>query len=275
MRDQPEILLVGAGGPLGVALAEELARAGGRHLATGRRGPVPLDVSDRAAVSELLRAAAPRAIVYLANPTALDAGRAQAAVADLSALITEASRFGAERFVLTSSAAVYGDQWTRPVRESDELAGRSDYALLKVHSERAMRDAADRAGLSAVALRIFNVYGPSFQRSLINRVIDGPPPTMRVTSSFVRDYVHSRDVARAIALALARNDVVGAVNVGSGHPLDNLTLVGQLPEDRFIVGDDAGEPSFSVADTDLASATLGFRAQIDVRDVLRTGRLDR
>lgn len=268
-----DILLIGAGGPIGRALERLLHTAGKTVVSTTRTsGTRPLDVDDRVRVREVLSALRPRTVVYLVNPhlpasaTTSDVDAAIAATAHTAA---EAAAAGAGRFVFASSGAVYGDMRREPLQEDAPLDGAGAYAALKIGSESAIYEVTDPA-MSVISARIFNVYGPGCDMSLINRLRDGPMPNMYRTASFVRDYVEVGDVASALQAAiLTERDDIGAVNIGTGRAVDNLMLMSAVPPDRYRAADAPNLHSFSVADPSYAASALGWRARTDVLDALR------
>lgn len=112
-------------------------------------------------------------------------------------------------------------------RESKRPSLSSVYALSKFYQERLCLVSARAYGISAVALRLFNVYGP-FQ-ALSNpytgvlaifaaRLLNGQPPLINEDGRQRRDFVSVHDVARAFRLALESDQASGRVlNVGSGR----------------------------------------------------------
>ncbi|MBX4195934.1 NAD-dependent epimerase/dehydratase family protein, partial [Candidatus Parcubacteria bacterium] len=66
---------------------------------------------------------------------------------------------GVRRVIFSSSAAVYGDQESLPVKEDAELRPKSPYALQKLESEMYLRLFSDIYEVETVSLRYFNVYG--------------------------------------------------------------------------------------------------------------------
>ena len=67
--------------------------------------------------------------------------------------------------------------------------------------------------------------------------------------------------ASALLLAAQRDDVIGAVNIGSGRGVDNSQLAAACP-DRYVDGD-ASIRSFSVADPAYAKASLAWQPRED------------
>lgn len=270
---ETDVLVIGAGGPIGHALVR-LLRSEDVAIATTTRsgGEYPLDVRDARQVRDLLSALRPSAVAYLVNPIL----PTDASVEDVDAWATAARRtaedagaVGVTRFIFASSAAVYGDDQPEPRTEDAPLCGQGAYAGVKIASESALASLRG-ATMTVLSTRIFNVYGPGCAASLINRLQDGALPTMYRTPLFVRDYVHVDEVAGAIRMALRVDNLdVLAVNVGSGRAVSNLMLMQSVPTELYKEVEAPDMRSFSVADPSRAASLLGWRARLDVMDALR------
>src|SRR5882757_6169337 len=70
-----------------------------------------------------------------------------------------AIRSGVQRFIFSSTAAVYGNPPANPVTEKTPVAPVSPYGSSKFMAETMLRDAARAHGLRYVILRYFNVAG--------------------------------------------------------------------------------------------------------------------
>lgn len=271
MTHRLETLFFGASGPVGRAAVEEMSARGVRVATAGRSASdFTLDVSAHDQVLEFFDTHNAPRIVYLVRPD-LGVGGSEAidhAVRAFSLFVSAAAERGLERLAFASSAAVYGDRWAAPVRESDTLAGESAYAVFKRESERVLADNAQRYGFGFASLRIFNVYGPGCHSSLINKLTAGPPPDLVVTTAFVRDYIHSSDVARALYQATISDSVCGPINVGTGTPVDNLRLAELVGPGAFRSVAPGGQSSYSVADISTASSKLDFHARVDLAEYL-------
>ncbi len=126
-----------------------------------------VDLCDDGAVDALIAEVAPDAVVHLASivPSNVRASSGYADnVAMTSALAVACERHGIDRVILASSSAVYGDAYNFALTEAQALDIRSDYAQSKADSEQALA----RANVDSVALRIFNVFGPGFDDSLVS-----------------------------------------------------------------------------------------------------------
>ena len=113
---------------------------------------------------------------------------------------------GIRRMVMASSAAVYGEAESLPLKEEDAGQVLSPYAESKWINETQILEARNK-GLQATALRFFNVYGVG-QRpdgayaAVIPKFADimaqGIAPQINGDGLHTRDFVHVHDVCSAI-----------------------------------------------------------------------------
>lgn len=266
-----DVLLVGAGGPIGAALERRLNASGRRVRRTSRRGSDVLDVARHGEVGAVLTETRPRAVAYLVNGSVDDDAAIDAACGDLRALIRASAAAGVRRVVLSSSGAVYGDAARTPRSESDALAGSSRYARLKQRLESTLISDCGEEAMAWTVLRIFNVFGPGCAASLINRLTEGSRPTLLVTPAFVRDYIHVDDVADAFERAFSEPGD-GVFNVGSGTPTTNADLAALAPPGSYIDGaaPTADFWTYSVGDAALIGRAWGWSARSRVEEWLRS-----
>ncbi len=235
------ILVTGGAGFIGSHLVERLLDDGHQllvvdDLSTGSRehlpAPVPLLENDFEAEEALARAAAfhPDAVVHLA--ARIDAAASVLdPIADARTNVLATLRLlevcrrlkPAPRIVFASSAAVYGDEVGLPAVESSAGAPATPYGASKLAVEHYLGTFRRAYGLSSIALRFANVYGPRqgargeggvvaiFARELGA----GRRPRIYGDGSQTRDFVHVRDVVEAARRAL-EVDVQGAFNVSTG-----------------------------------------------------------
>lgn len=189
-----------------------------------------------------------------------------------------AADHGVNRLVFASSASVYGPPQQLPMFEDDRLDPQTPYCISKRAAEDLLAFYERRAGLSWVALRFFNVYGPgqkttAYYTSVINhfvtRLKNGEPPVIDGEGEQSMDFVHVEDVARASVLALESERDCVALNVGTGVD----TTIAKLAEILIAaVGVDV-KPQFNprevlvdrrAASVKLAREMIGFEAEIDV-----------
>jgi dTDP-L-rhamnose 4-epimerase len=111
-----------------------------------------------------------------------------------------------------------------PEEKSPDLS--SVYAMTKYAQERLSLIVGQAYGVSVVALRFFNIFGPRQALSnpytgvlaiFASRLLNGSPPLIYEDGKQIRDFVHVRDAARACRAALeAGADKSGVYNIGSG-----------------------------------------------------------
>ncbi len=154
-------------------------------------------------------------------------------------LIDACIRHGVRRFVLSSTANLFGLDAPAPIREDAPIRPSSPYGQSKWMIEQALQLAAGAHGLASVCLRYFNAAGADPagrlgedhrpETHLIPRAIDAalglaPPLTVfgadypTPDGTCIRDYIHVSDLADAHLLALDRLEAGSiAYNLGSGR----------------------------------------------------------
>ncbi len=130
----------------------------------------------------------------------------------------------ANRFVLASSVAVYGEPKYLPIREEHPTNPKNLYGLTKLFSEYLLWRYYEDYGIKPVALRYFNVYGPRMRPGpyagviykFITTLLKGEQPVIYGDGEQTRDFIYVYDVAEANIKALQSN-YVGPLNIGSGE----------------------------------------------------------
>ncbi len=127
--------------------------------------------------------------------------------------VLEAARAVGAHVVFSSSSSVYGINTELPKREEMWTQPMSPYGASKLAAESYLMAYRDVYGLSALALRFFNVYGP-FQRpdhdyaAAIPRfawaALKGQPITVHGDGEQTRDFTHVDAVVRVLIDAVDR-----------------------------------------------------------------------
>jgi UDP-glucose 4-epimerase len=266
--DPVRILVTGANGRIGRRVVDRLRDAVDVHVieAHGNHGDPDLrwPLADPDAVERLTRAADPDIVIHLAGMT----GSACEIDLDLThrvnvlsiAAISDGAR-SASTVIMASSAAVYGDAWDRPVDETDPPAPSSAYGASKLEAENRL---AESDVPRRYAMRLFNVFGPALDTSLVNRLESsestGEPVRLVGWRGFVRDYIHVDDVADAFRAAAIRSALGHHVlNIARGIPMSNADLIEALSARlRPVYLVDGDLTSYSVADIDAARGVLSW-----------------
>src|SRR3954453_24009149 len=124
------------------------------------------DVRDVAGMTEAFTAARPEVVFHLAAQ--IDVRRsvddpatdAFVNIGGTASVLEAARRSGARRVVFASTAGVYGEPAQLPTPESAPVLPLSPYGAGKAAAESYLELFARLHGLSAIALRMANVYGP-------------------------------------------------------------------------------------------------------------------
>lgn len=206
-------------------------------------------------------------------------------------ILLEAMRdHGVKGFVLSSTAAVYGEPVEVPIVESHPLQPVNPYGWSKLMLEQILADCDTAWGLKSACLRYFNASG-SWGDGLIGEAHDpethlipnvllavqGKIEKMTVfgtdydtpDGTCIRDYIHVLDLADAHAKALDHLKGGGdsiRCNLGTGLGVSVREI---LDAAREVTGKDvpveygdrrAGDPALLVADPSLAKKVLGWEA---------------
>jgi nucleoside-diphosphate-sugar epimerase len=272
-----KVLVTGSTGRLGIRLRRRLldgphdgAFLGGMQTPDPSGTCVSVEITDRDALTGAIVGAAPDVVVHLASlnlpQSAADPELAERVNVDGTRNVVDASReAGARRIIFASSAAVYGDGYRDPVAETHPVALDTVYGRTKFDAEQIVA-AAHAGSVDTLSLRIFNVFGPGFADSLVNRLLASTPDapvTLFGLDQFVRDYSQVDAIIEGLHAALdAPLDGHSTINLASGTPTSNRMLVEKLAERgplHYTVRDDP--PSYSCADITVARRILGYTPQ--------------
>lgn len=254
-------LVTGGAGFIGRPLAARL-RDRGYPVVTADRAPstlegVPhetLDITDGAAVLDLLRRVRPDRIVHAAAVVGVAASvgvglvpTVQVNIAGSVHLFEAALQVGGvERIVDLSSEEYYGDFESEPLAESARAMPLSPYGISKFAVERLAGYFADTAGLPYVAARLQWVYGPDFPRTRLPEpwlrdIAAGRASTLEAGGDQRIDFTHLDDVLQGIELLLRAPMLQHrAYNIASGRAVSVRELAAILrgirPDWRVDVG---------------------------------------
>ena len=166
------------------------------------------------------------------------AGHMRRSVASSIGVYDAAIKAGAKRIVTASSGGtIYGDAKSLPARETFPEQPLSAYGAGKRSEEVYLEALGRRHGVSTLALRYGNVYGPrqdgTGEAGVIaitcTRLLDGRQPRIFGDGLQTRDFVFVGDIAAANVLAL-QSRRTGALNVGTGRETSVAEVVAILVE---------------------------------------------
>jgi len=314
-----KILVTGGAGYIGSHMVKALGEKG-RHdivvydnLSTGHKDSLLFgrlvvgDLGDADALDELFSAEKFDAVMHFAAHIVVDESVREPIkyyrnnFVNALNLIEVCTSHKVDRFIFSSTAAVYGIPEKVPVTEDAMLLPINPYGSSKMMVEQALRDVSLSSGLRYVALRYFNVAGADpisrigqrykeathlitvslrtalglrEQLNIFGTDYDTPDGTC------IRDYIHVDDLVDAHLLALeylSAGNKSRVFNCGYGHGYSVREVVEKVKQ---VTGIDfgvnetarrAGDPPSLIADSSRIRNELGWKpAYDDLEYIIRT-----
>ena len=300
------ILVVGGAGYIGSHMVKYLRRHGfaavvADDLSSGHREAVlgaPLhvgDIGDAGFVDALLGEVKPAAVMHFASFIQVGESVTDPAkyyrnnVTATQTLLDGMRAHGVDKFIFSSTAAIFGDPQYVPIDEAHPKAPINPYGRSKWFVEQMLEDYDRAYGLKAVCLRYFNAAGADPEGELgeshepethliplILQVASGRRPHITVfgedyataDGTCIRDYIHVEDLAEAHLLAL-RQLLAGAgsarYNLGNGsgysvrEVIETVRKISGQPVTVVMGERRAGDPPALVADARAAREALGWQ----------------
>ncbi|MFF2363173.1 UDP-glucose 4-epimerase GalE [Streptomyces sp. NPDC058122] len=308
-------LITGGAGYIGAHVARAMAEAGERvvaldDLSSGIPNRLPESIPlvqgsslDGDLLKRVLTEHRITGVVHLAARKQVGESVAQPTryyqenVGGLATLLEAVAGAGVERFVFSSSAAVYGNPDVDLITEGTPCAPMSPYGETKLAGEWLVRAAGRAHGIATVCLRYFNVAGAASPEladtgifnivpMVFDRLTRGEAPRIfgddypTPDGTCVRDYIHVADLAEA-HLAAARRLTDGAsgdltVNIGRGEGVsvrELMTLIAEVtgnPVTPLVEPRRPGDAPRAVASAALAADQLDWSARRGVREMVES-----
>ena len=300
-----KVVVTGGAGFIGANLSRHLVASGAAasvvaydNLTTGLAGNVEGleavtlvegDILDQDHLTDVLVGA--DAVVHLAarpsvpksieDPIASHDNNATGTIRLLEAM----RKAGVDRIVAASSSSVYGANPTLPKVETLQPMPVSPYAVSKLATESYVLSYQQVFGITGVAFRFFNVFGP-LQRAghayaavvpaFISAALAGEPLTVHGDGGQTRDFTYVGSVAAVITDVLARGTSSPTpVNLAFGTRFSLLELIGVLeklfdrPLERVHVDTRTGDVRDSQADQTRLRALVPGLEPVDLETGLR------
>ena len=184
-------------------------------------------------------------------------------------LIELCKQYKIKKFIVSSTAAVYGTPKYLPVDENHPTEPISYYGLSKL----AMEKFVQLSGVPYVIFRFANVYGPrqaSSQESGVvaifnNKMLKNEPINIFGNGEQIRDFVYVEDIAQACVLALENESLINQV-------LNYSTNKGITVNELFDIMKEEYNYSLSVnylpeRDGDIKDSILSNKKTIDLLEI--------
>jgi dTDP-4-dehydrorhamnose reductase len=201
-------VVLGARGTLGVALCEELPRAGWRLAAA--LGRAEHDIRDEAATRALFAQLRPTAVFNAAAYTDVDRAESEPDAADAvnaqgAETVARAAAAAGAAIVHYSTDFVFDGELERPYDERDPPSPQGSYARSKIAGDELVAAAAPRHFILRVGC-LYGHGGRNFPSTIVRRLRAGE--TVRADRDRLGSPTWVREVAR-VSGALARTDFYG------------------------------------------------------------------
>lgn len=313
------VLVTGGAGYVGAHMLLALKDAGEKavaldDLSTGSRALAPegtplvvADVGDKDVLKRVFSEYGVKEVIHFAGSILLGESLERPLAyyrnntAKTLALLEACVEAGINRFIFSSTAAVYGMPDLIPVSEGAPIHSITPYGASMAMSERILTDVAAAHRLSYVTLRYFNVAGadPKGRAGEIGKpthlikvaaqiAVGARAESLKIygadyptpDGSAIRDYVHVTDLAEAHLSALGRLRRGGAsatLNVGYGRGYSVLEVIEAIERvtgeilPHEIAPRRAGDPPQLIADSAAIRRVLDWRPRYDEIDfIVRT-----
>ncbi len=211
-------------------------------------------------------------------------------------LLSVMEKYGVNKIVFSSTAAVYGDVDGGLVYENSTISPTNPYGLTKLHGEQIIEEYARRKDFKYMIFRYFNVaggkkpgYNLNYMTSLIPNVICSVRDDKELfvfgdnydtkDGTCVRDFIFVEDLAYAHILGMealfSSEDKSGILNLGTGNGYSVLEIIKAAGKalnkeiDYTVGAARPGDIVFSVASNEKAKEVLGWEIKVDnVEDII-------
>lgn len=208
--------------------------------------------------------------------------------------------FNVDKFILSSTAAVYGNPEHVPITEEHQLKPINPYGHSKFITEKALEREAEKGDFNFVSLRYFNAAGCDFdceigelhdpETHLIPLILDAAIGNRDSISIFgtdyntpdgtcIRDYIHVNDLAKAHISAyeyLCEKGTSNIFNLGNGkgysvkEVIDTCKKVTGVDFNVKIAERREGDPDILIADSTKIKEVLGWSPQYDLETIIQS-----
>jgi UDP-glucose 4-epimerase len=192
-------------------------------------------------------------------------------------ILEAARKIGVRKIVTSSSAGIFGELKTIPIKEDHPIEPDSPYGCTKLCEEKLCLSYCKLYNIEVICLRYFNVYGQNQRFDaygnvipiFVFRMLRNEPILIYGDGEQTRDFVHVDDVVQANIKAAEAEGISGAFNIASGKRITINRLVERITSDYKNVeikhiAERQGDVRHSLADISLAYEKFNYVPKIDL-----------
>jgi UDP-glucose 4-epimerase len=194
---------------------------------------------------------------------------------------------GVKTFVFSSSAAIYGEPLSTPIKEDDRTLPINPYGMTKLAMEGLVNSYVATQKMTGISLRYFNLYGPEENHQpethaiprFIQQIRSGEEVTVWGSGQHLRDFIYITDVVsahiQALELAEKEPEKYHYFNLSTGQPTAVKDVIATLEQ---LIGKKAniknfperpGDPLVLVSEPTKANSILNWRAEMNIQEGLK------
>lgn len=196
-------------------------------------------------------------------------------------VLEAARKFGVRKIVTSSSAGIFGELKTIPIKEDHPIEPDSPYGCTKLCEEKLCLSYSKLYNIEVICLRYFNVYGQNQRFDAYGNVIPifvfnmlrNMPILIYGDGEQTRDFVHVDDVVQANIKAAEIEGINGAFNIASGKRVTINRLVEMITNGCDVkikyTDERRGDVRHSLADISLAKEKFGYIPSVDLESGIK------
>lgn len=185
-----------------------------------------------------------------------------------------------DKFIFSSTSAVYGNSMFNPNYETNQVQCLNTYSISKYSGEQLCKMYYDLYGLKTIIFRYFNVYGEGQHKtgqyapvmSIFKRQKENNEPLTVIEPGYqTRDFVHVSDVVYANILASQKDiDTYGEVfNIGTGTRTEIQKIADLISTYQIKIPERPGEVIHSTANIDKVKEWFGWNYSVKVLEWIK------
>ena len=188
-------------------------------------------------------------------------------------VISSCLKYKIKKIIYTASSSCYGIPESYPTDENEKINPVYPYALTKYLGEQIIMHWSKVYKLSAISLRLFNVYGPRSRTSgtygamfgtFLAQKINNLPLTVVGDGKQSRDFTYISDIIDILVIASKSKIFSDIFNVGSGQSVSVNYIIKLLNGKKIKIPKRPGEPDVTFANIKKISRRLKWKPKVKI-----------